>query len=665
MYDDKTALKRIEFLVTELNRLTALYDEGKPEISDTDWDKLYFELQDLERQFNIYLPDSPTQSISYEVKSALKKVTHNHPMLSLDKTKDMREVYSFLGKHEFVAMCKMDGLTCSLRYLDGKLVSAETRGDGIIGEDILHNVLTIKSVPKRIQYDKELIVDGEIICTYSDFDEFKEEYQNPRNFAAGSIRLLDSNECAKRKLTFVAWDMIKGYPTLTSMTHRLLALSKLNFTVVPFLNNGEKDPREFLVKQSKELGYPIDGLVFKFDDIEYGEGLGETAHHKRNAIAFKFEDNTQETTLKYIAWTIGRTGVLTPVAVFEPIELESTIVERASLHNVSVMNNILGEYPYVNEPIHIFKANQIIPQVVPVDEEFRFDDYDDVPPWTEILSKPETCPYCGSPISYDKSADGIITANCKNKDCKGKLLYKLDYFCSKKGLDIKHISEETIQDLLDFGFVNNCADILNLRSHFNEWINKDGYGWQSVQRILASIDNAKINTTLNKFISSLGIDLIGENVSKELCKYFKDYESFKNACQNGYKFEQIPSFGDAKATALRTYDFTEADQIYSYFSNMKNPYYEDTVDEKPLEGMTIVITGGLGIFKNRDQMKEMIEKYGGKVAGSVSKNTNCLVNNDVDSTSTKNQKAKALGIEIISEPDFIKKYLDKVMGEGV
>lgn len=656
MIDKENALRRIEELIQILNYHTDLYDKGIPEISDTEWDKLYFELQELENEFDIYLPDSPTQNIHYEIKNALTKVKHNHPMLSLDKTKDMQEVYQFIGNKDFLSMCKMDGLTCSLRYINGNLVSAETRGDGEIGEDILHNALTVKTIPKKINYKDELIVDGEIICTYQNFEKFKDEYQNPRNFASGSIRLLDSNECAKRDLTFIAWDVIKGFNDKLYLSEKLWALADLSFTIVPWVGGDDWDAKEFLVNRAKDLGYPIDGLVFKFDDIAYGESLGATGHHKKNAIAFKFEDELFESKLKYITWQIGRTGVLTPVAVFDPVEIDFTVVERASLHNVSIMENLLGKNPYVGEPIHIFKANQIVPQIMPVSETEK---YDDLPPWLQGLHKRTECPYCGAPIEYITSPEGTETANCVNEGCAGRIECQLDYFCSRKGLNIMYISAEILNDLVNYGFISKAVDLFKLSEHRSEWIKKDGYGVRSVDRILNSIEQAR-TTTLDKFITSLGIDLIGEQVAKDLCKYFIDYVDFRDACQMGYKFEELPNFGEAKATALRNYDFSDADEIYDYLI-ITNPYYENTAPDKPLEGMTIVITGSLGIFKNRDQLKEMIEKYGGKVAGSVSKNTNCLINNDVNSTSSKNQKAKALGVEIISEPDFIKKYLDNVL----
>ena len=656
MNNQKEILKQIEELIKTLHHHDALYEAGTPEISDSEYDNLYFALQTLENTYDIYLPNSPTQSIHYELKTELKKVEHNHPMLSLDKTKSMAEVYSFLGTQPYLSMCKMDGLTCSLRYDNGKLVSAETRGDGYIGEDIYHNVLTIRNVPKRIDYMDELIVDGEVICTYDDFEQFKNEYQNPRNFASGSIRLLDSSECAKRNLTFVAWDVIKGLES-NSLHEKLSQLYQLNFTIVPHLCGDSWDAKEFLVNKAKELGYPIDGLVFKFDDIAYGESLGATGHHKKNAIAFKFEDETYSSQLRRIQWTMGRTGVLTPVAIFDPVEIDFTMVERASLHNVSVMKDILGDCAYVGEPLQIFKANQIIPQIMPVDDEYKHD-YGYVIAHGGVTANdvPEWCPYCGHEIQYSESADGTITAKCTNPYCNGKIINEIDYFCSKKGLNIVFLSEGILKDLIDYGFVQKRVDIFKLPNHKTEWAQKEGYGMRGVERILNSIETAR-HTTLDKFITSLGINLIGSTISKELCKHFKTYDDFKKACKEKFEFETIPTFGKAKASSLRDYDFTEADEIYQYL-DLTNPYFsEEEKESAPLNGMTVVITGSLDIFKNREQMKEMIEKYGGKVAGSVSKNTTLLINNDVNSTSGKNQKAKMLGIPIISEPDFIKQYL--------
>lgn len=364
-------MENMREIVDRLNYLTKKYDEGHPEVSDKEWDELYFKLVKMEAESGTRLDDSPTSAINYQVVNELKKVEHNHKMLSLDKTKDIEEVKKFLGKdNDYVAMCKMDGLTCSLRYLNGKLVSAETRGNGLIGEDILHNALVIPSIPKTIQYQDELIVDGEIICTYEDFKPFSDTYKNPRNFAAGSIRLLDSKECAQRNLTFVAWDVIKGFPNDNNVYSRLLLLTFEGFGIVPF----EKGPVEHcidcLTETAKDLSYPIDGIVFKFDDIEFGQQQGETAHHFKNAIAYKFYDETYPTKLQDIEWSMGRTGVLTPVAIFDSVDIDGSTVERASLHNISILRETLGTKPFKGQKIMVSKINMIIPQIVGAEKNF-------------------------------------------------------------------------------------------------------------------------------------------------------------------------------------------------------------------------------------------------------------------------------------------------------
>lgn len=367
-------LKRIHDLVYLLNYNTKKYDEGKPEILDSEWDKLYFELEELEKETGLILGNSPTQTINYELKTELNKSTHNHKMLSLEKTKSVSDVVNFVGNNLFLTMCKMDGLTCSLTYKNGELVSAETRGNGIIGEDILHNAKVLPSIPKHIPYLDELVVDGEIICRYKDFEPFSNEYKNPRNFAAGSIRLLDAKECASRNLTFVAWDVITKMYSDDEIEYRLdqklKTLATFGFTIVPFfIHSGDLLKEEIMEvfindmkKQSELLSYPTDGVVIKFADCEFGRSLGETTHHFKNALAFKFYDETYLTTLIDIEYTMGRTGVLTPVAVFESIDIDGSTVERASLHNLSVMEELLGE-PYEGQKIWVSKRNMIIPQI--------------------------------------------------------------------------------------------------------------------------------------------------------------------------------------------------------------------------------------------------------------------------------------------------------------
>lgn len=648
-------IKLMENLITELNKATVAYDKGEPIMSDKEWDDLYFELQSLEKEYGQSLENSPTRKIHFEKVSELKKVKHSHPMLSLDKTKDIDEIKSFFGDKDRIAMCKMDGLTCSLTYENGKLISAETRGDGVVGEDITHNALVIPSIPNRINYSERLVIDGEIICTYHDFENFKDEYKNPRNFASGSIRLLDSKECANRKLTFVAWDVIEGMSDKL-LTENLQELNKLGFNIVPITISDTVEVQIDTIKDfAKIFGYPIDGVVFKFNDIEYGKSLGATDHHFKNAIAYKFYDEEYETRLITIHWTMGRTGVLTPVAIFEPIEIDGTIVERASLHNYSIMREVLGSCAYVGQKIKVYKANQIIPQI---SDAVKFD-YGTVVSHGGISAndEPERCPICGGSTEIIKSADGVMNMYCSNPNCEGKLINRIDHYCSKKGLDIKGLSKATLEKLIDWGWISNIQDIYNLKDIKEEWISKPGFGVKSVNNILSAIEESK-KCKLENFISAIGIPLIGRTVSKELVKYINDYDDFKEKIKNNYDFSDIEGFGPAINKAIHDFDYTSADAIYYNYLTIEQSQKEEIAEgDSSLEGMTFVITGKLKSFKNRDELKAVIESKGGKVAGSVSKNTSYLINNDNLSTTAKNKKAQELGIPIITEETFKQKFL--------
>lgn len=645
--------EQIEEAVKKLNEATIEYDKGCPIMTDKEWDDLYFWLEKVENETGIILPNSPTQKIIYPTKvDKLIKAQHNHLMLSLGKTKDINEVKSFLGKQNYIAMCKMDGLTCSLRYLNGKLISAETRGDGIIGEDITHNANVINSIPKKIKYKKELIIDGEIICTYEDFKPFSKEYKNPRNFAAGSIRLLDSGECKKRNLTFVAWDVIKGLDKYDLFLDKLLALKEdYNFITVPCsFGKTIEDEIDDIKYQAELFGYPIDGVVFKFNDIEYGKQLGRTDHHFKNAIAYKFYDEIYDTRLKYINWTMGRTGVLTPVAVFEPIDIDGTTVERASMHNYGIMRELLGSCAYAGEPLKVFKANQIIPQLLPVEKEYQYD-YGYVVSHGGVTAndEPEFCPICSGLCSVEKSKDGTLNMICENPQCQGKLINRLDHFCSKKGLDIKGLSKATLEKLIDWGWVSNILDIYKLDSYRKEWEAKLGFGKKSVDNILQSIKDST-NTTLVDYISAIGIPLIGKTVSKELVKHIENYDDFRNKIKEDFDFSSIDGFGYAMDFEIKNFNYDDADNLYNYCMHIENPKKE--IKDK-LKDITFCVTGKLKTFKNRDAIKAEIESYGGKVTGSVTKNTQYLINNDINSTSSKNKTAKSLGIPIITEEQFL------------
>ena len=644
-------MEEMKALVDRLNYLTKKYDEGHPEVSDKEWDELYFKLVQMEEDTGIHLDESPTQTIIYQVVNELRKVEHNHKMLSLDKTKDIEEVKKFLGKdNDYVAMCKMDGLTCSLRYIGGKLISAETRGNGIIGEDILHNALVIPSIPKTIPYPEELIVDGEIICTYEDFKPFSDTYKNPRNFAAGSIRLLDSKECAKRNLTFIAWDVIKGFPNDNNVYSRLLLLTFNGFTIVPFEKGSVEHCIEWLTETAKCMSYPIDGIVFKFDEVDFGKQQGETAHHFKNAIAYKFYDETYPTKLQNIEWSMGRTGVLTPIAIFDPVDIDGSTVERASLHNISILREMLGDMPWRGQPIEVYKANMIIPQIAKA-EVSNAKDW----AWDKgyILKRPEKCPVCGGDLVVTRSDNDILNLTCINPDCDGKLINKLDHFCGKKGLDIKGLSKATLEKLIDWGWVNNCVDLFSLRDHAEEWVVKPGFGAKSVEKILDSIEESK-NCSTEAFIASLSIPLIGRTIAADLAKKFETYEALSKAIDEGYDFTKLPGFAWTKSQALTNFDYTEADKLYGIL-NVKPAPTVIEVSEQPLKDMKFVITGSVKHFKNRTELQNLIEKCGGKVVSAISKNVDYLINNDAESTSAKNVAAKKLGIPILTEEEFLEK----------
>ena len=625
-------------LINTLNDATEKYDNGKPIMTDKEWDNLYWELVALEHLTNTIYPDSPTQHISYRVVDNLTKVEHNHKMLSLDKTKNVEDIVKFLGDKEYVAMAKLDGLTCSLRYVNGYLISAETRGNGIIGEDILHNISILPNVPIYIDCEEEIVVDGEIICTYDNFAPFAEQYKNPRNFAAGSIRLLNASECALRNLSFVAWDLVKGFNNLNNFTWRLKHLVELGFTVVPWVQESITYAIDELKEYCNEISFPIDGIVFKFEDVAYGKSLGETAHHFKNAIAYKFYDEEYETELTNIEWSMGRTGVLTPVAIFNSVDMDGSIVERASLHNISVMKELLGN-PYVGQKIWVVKQNMIIPQITraELDSEGK-----------HLLVIPDICPVCGGTTEIRKDNDSEVLY-CTNNDCEGKLINKLDHFCGKKGLDIKGLSKATLNKLMDWNWVNNYIDIFNLSNYRNEWVHKDGFGQKSVDNILTSIENSK-TCSLDAFIAALGIPLIGRVVATDLCKYFKSFNEFIYAIQTKFNFETLPGFADSKANALLTFDYKEAIQLAKILTITNVQPVEQS--NSFIKDKKFVITGLLNHFKNRTELENYIAAAGGKCVSAVSKNVDYLINNDITSTSSKNLTAKKLNIPIITEEQF-------------
>lgn len=645
------ALARIKYLVTFLNKHQDAYDKNEATISDQEWDAAYFELQKLEAAFpSLIYVNSPTQCIRYEAVTALNKVTHQfQPMLSLAKTKDISEVEDFIGANHWIAMLKMDGLTCRLTYEKGKLVRAETRGDGEVGEDVTHCARTITSIPKYIPYHETTVIDGEVICDLETFKQFHNEYSNPRNFAAGSIRLLDAKECAKRKLQFVAWDCIEGRLSGAGSLDTILRELEAEccFKVVPSLAGGNiRDSALRLKDLNNDLyHYPIDGIVYKFDDRTQYFAAGKTAHHFSGGLALKFADEEYETTLRTIEWTMGRTGVLSPVAIYDEVDIDGAKCTRASLHNVSIMEELLGPQPYVGQKIWIYRSNMIIPQVLrsiqnPVDP-------------LQELKAPTTCPICGAATELRTSDSGTIELYCSSDSCSGKLINTLDHFAGKKGLDIKGLSKATLEKLIAWNWVDGPRSLFKLADKRDIWIKQDGFGEKSVDRILTAIEEAR-HPTLTQYLSALGIPLIGKTYAQQLSNVFTTYDSFRNAIAQGFDFSALDGFGVLMHEAIVNFNYYEADRIVDMkIIEIKpvEPQLEKTGNA--LSGATVVITGKLHHFKNRDELKTLLEAAGAKVASAVSSKTTYLINNDTASTSAKNKKAQELNIPIITENEII------------
>ena len=659
-------VKRIKELVSQLNTYrNAYYNNSESQISDYEYDNLFDELKSLEDETGVIMSNSPTQTVGYEVKSKLEKVKHSHPMLSLDKTKDVNDLKDFINTNDGLLSLKMDGLTILLTYENGELVQAETRGNGEEGELVTHNAKVFENIPLHIDYKKHFEIEGEAIITYPDFEEINsklsedEKYKNPRNLVSGSVRQLDSNIAAQRHIKFIAWKVPSTKvinpnfgDDADTMYFRLRFAQKLGFDVVPYYWLERRDEVEKYVDnlrfEAERLGYPIDGLVLAYNDIAYGESLGMTGHHPRHSVAFKFYDEEVTTTLKDVEWTMGKTGILTPTAVFEPVEIEGTTVERASLHNISVMKALYSAQWYEGLQLDVYKANQIIPQVKRA--------YDPNRICNRRLFIPEKCPICGGKTSIIKENSSEVLVCC-NSECKGKLLGKLSHFVSKNAANIDGLSEQTLEKLIELGWLNSFQGIYSLSEHKDEMSKLDGFGKRSVEKLLDAIEKSR-SITLDRFIYALCIPLIGRSASKDISK----------ACANGdiQQFITIMSLeGEYAFIGLNGFGKEMCKSIVHWWVDNKQMFYElmeeftfEKVEEKSsgvdLSGKTFVITGSLTHYKNRDELVSVIEQLGGKVSGSVSAKTSYLINNDKLSSSSKNQKAQKLNILIISEEDFIK-----------
>jgi len=611
----------------------AYYNTDSPIMSDFEYDKL---VEEYGGEISVGAP----------VLDSIKKIhIIDRPMLSLDKVHSIEEIKSFKKDKVLIASVKCDGLSVRLVYENGELVSANTRGDGYIGGDITEHAHYIKGIPLIIPKSGHVVIDGEVVILKKDFDSNR--FKNQRNAAAGALALLDMNEVKSRNLSFIMWDIISiDDSDILTYLDKIIAVKNYDFNIVPFyIIRNEKDIEEALEvcqKRAEERGIPCDGVVFKYDDIEYGESLGATAHHFRDAIAWKPGIKEYETEVKDIEWTMGRTGQLTPVLIYNDIDIDGSTCNRASLHNITIMTQLMGG-AFPGQRVFIYKANEIIPQVSHAQT--------NNPKMIPTIQIPTTCPYCGGDVEIRKDNDSEVLY-CINPNCNGKLINRLDHFCGKKGLDIKGLSKITLEKLINYGWLNNIEDIFTLNTYKTEWANKPGFGVVSVNKILDAIEGSKKSPTA-KFICAIGIPLIGKVASEALSKKFGSYEKFREAVNNNsQELYEIAGIGEVMIQTLLDYDFTEADSIFEKYIIEMRPVVSISVSNK-LEGKTFVITGKLKTFKNRNEIKATIEKEGGKVTDSVSSKTDYLINNDVDSTSSKNLKAKKLNIPIITEDDFL------------
>lgn len=645
--------ERIKDLVELLNKANkAYYQEANEIMTNFEYDKLYDELVGLEKETGMVLSNSPTVNVGYQVVSQLPKEQHNSPMLSLDKTKEVGALADFAGDRKCLLSWKMDGLTVVLTYENGELVKAVTRGNGLVGEVITNNAKTFKNIPISIPYKGRLTLRGEAIIKYSDFEQINREiedadskYKNPRNLCSGSVRQLNSQVTAERNVNFVAFALINADDVDfgNSIEQQYKWMESQGFQVVEYrvvTRNSMEDAVKYFAGKIQTYDYPSDGLVLMFDDIEYGLSLGTTAKFPRNGIAFKWEDEQAETTLKYIEWSPSRTGLINPVAVFEPVELEGTTVSRASVHNISIMEELeLGS----GDRIKVYKANMIIPQI---SENLTKSGIDDLP---------KECPVCGHATEV-KAENGIKTLYCPNSQCPAKHVKLFTLFVSRNGMNIGGLSEETLEKFIDAGYIKEFADIFHLDRYYEEIVATPGFGQKSYDNLMDSVEKAR-NVELSALIYSLGIPNIGSANAKLICKAFNNnIEKIRNASVE--ELIEIDGIGEIMAEKFCQY-FADEDNIKKLDNLLKEVNIaepEENTTPQNMDGLTFVITGSVEHFANRNELKSYIEKHGGKVTGSVSAKTNYLINNDAMSASSKNKKAKQLGVEIVTEEVFLERW---------
>lgn len=641
--------------VNELNKASeAYYNTGQPVMSDAEFDNKIEELRQWEEETGIVLSNSPTHNVGAIVLDNIDKVTHESPMLSLAKCHSAEEVKQFAKGHILVGSVKLDGLTCRLIFKDGELVRAESRGNGTIGNIITDHVKQFLNVPLHINKEGTYIIDGEALIKTDDFEELNKnsEYKTPRNLASGTLGGLDTSVVKNRKLRWYAWEVVEGSKYPESFTSSLMEANDLGFETVPFANLtwaelNIHEAIDFFLDEAKKENLPQDGVVFKFEDVEYGKLLGSTSHHFNNGIAFKVFNESVESELINIEYTIGKTGTLTPTAVFKPIEIEDTIVERASLHNISVMKEIMGR-PWVGQHVGVIKSNLIIPQIRWAEEDNEYK--------KTYIHIPDKCPICGQPTKIVKDNNSEVLV-CTNDNCNGKLLGKLSHAVSRDALNIDGLSEATIEKFINIGWLNSIKDIYYLSAHENEMKTLDGFGKKSVDKLLASIEKSR-KTSLERFLYSLSIPLLGKSASMMIADSIDyDLDTFINemTIKGAEYFRYLPGVGGSLINSLNIYwknHYSDILQLANEFTFETQKYImSETTNE--LENKTFVITGSVKHYQNRDALKADIEAHGGKVVGSISSKTSYLINNDINSTSSKNQKAKSLNVPIISEDQFL------------
>ncbi len=641
--------ERMKELIGRLQEAAkAYYQENREIMSNLEYDRLYDELQKLEAETGVVLAGSPSLTVGYEAVDELPKEAHERPMLSLDKTKDKEALKNFIGSQKTLLSWKLDGLTIVLTYRGGELDKAVTRGNGVIGEVVTNNARVFVNLPLKIPYQGELILRGEALITYSDFEEINRtipeaeaRYKNPRNLCSGSVRQLDNRITAARKVRFYAFGLVKadGVDFKNSREKQMEWLKGQGFETVPYHMVTAKDvDREiaWFEQQIVHNDFPSDGLVALYDDIAYGDSLGSTSKFPRNSYAFKWADEIRQTRLLEIEWSPSRTGLINPIAVFEPVELEGTTVSRASVHNISILKELeLGE----GDEISVYKANMIIPQIA---ENITRSGFKDLP---------ECCPACGEKTRIQKDREVEVLC-CPNPDCPAKAIKSFTLFVSRDALNIDGLSEATLEKWIGRGFLHDFADIFELGRYRKEIVSMEGFGEKSFENLMESIEKAR-HTTLPRLIYGLGIPNVGAANAKLLCRRF------------GYDLQRIEMAKEEELCEIEGVGEVIAKAVTSYFSRPKNREILEHLKkhlllEKPqeeaaqsLSGKTFVITGNVRHFENRSQLKAEIEKYGGKVTGSVSKKTDYLINNDKTSSSAKNQKAQELGVAVISEEDFL------------